>query len=115
MQNQKTEKKEKVKNKQTDYKSDGEYGYDQDPIAPAMPGQKKESPFAPVESSKKPKKQKIDPNRDLARLAKKKGNKEGKKALKKEKGTGSPYDGYTYKDYKRDKKRAGTGNHPLNK
>ena len=89
-----------MKNKQTDYKSDGEYGYDQDPIAPAMPGQKKESPFAPVESSKKPKK---------------KEKKEVKKALKKEKGTGSPYDGYTYKDYKRDKKRAGTGNHPLNK
>ena len=85
--------KEEVKNKQTDYKSDGEYGYDQDPIAPAMPGQKKESPFAPVGSSKKPKKpkkQKINPNSDLARLAAE------QKAKKK-------------------KKRAGTGNHPLNK
>lgn len=79
-----------MKNKQTDYKSDGEHGYDQDPIAPAMPGQKKESPFAPVESSKKPKKQKIDPNSDLARLAKE------QKAKKK-------------------KRRVGTGNHPLNK
>jgi len=79
-----------VKNKQTDYKSDGENGYDQDPIAPAMPGQKKESPFAPVGSSKKPKKQKVDPKSDLGRLSRE------QKAKKK-------------------KKRVGTGNHPLNK
>lgn len=53
-----------------------------------------------------------------------------KEALKAEKGTGSDYDGYTVKDHKRDmkaaglkpfgggkvkNKKAGTGNHPLNK
>ena len=111
-----------MKNKQTDYKSDGEYGYDQDPIAPAMPGQKKESPFAPVGSSKKPK--------NNRKKLKKEYKKDLKKALKAEKGTGSDYDGYTVKDHKRDmraaglkpfgggkakNKKAGTGNHPLNK
>ena len=35
-----------------------------------------------------------------------KKNKEVKKALKEEKGTGSHYDGYTVKDYKRDNKKA---------
>jgi hypothetical protein len=66
-----------VKNKQTDYKSDAD-----------------ESMYAPVGSSKKPKKQKIDPNSDLARLTRE------QKAKKKK---------------KKKKKRAGTGNHPLSK
>lgn len=79
-----------MKNKQSAYKEDGDSVENSDPVAPAMPGQKKESPFAPVRSSKKPKKQKIDPNSDLARLTRE------RKAKKKN-------------------KRAGTGNHPMNK
>jgi hypothetical protein len=91
-----------MKNKQTDYKSDGEYGYDKDPIAPAMPGQKKESPFAPVESSKPKKKKK---KKDYANLS---DEEIEAKAYKKA-------DRKFNKSMDSLKKRAGTGNHPLNK
>ena len=92
-----------MKDKQTFHKGDGGPRYTEDPsgddpVGVYLEDDKDESPFAPLPKKKK-----------------KNEKKKVKKALKKEKGTGSHYDGYTYKDYKRDKKKAGTGNHPLNK